>query len=440
MTFARYVLLFVIGLAVLLGVSAYVHLRAAQILNLDRPRRWVLAGLIASGFAAALCARLLSRVLPASLLARLGLYGYVIVLAALVSAVLLGGVDLVRAVSRVRWFAAKALRRPALPDATGAALVIAAPAQAGPAPAPDAPPARSDAEHAAPSEPPVAAPVLPRRIFLAQAATGSALLIGSGSSAYGALFGRHDYEIEELTIAIPGLSPRLEGYCLVQLSDIHLGLFVGEPEMRAAEQLVKKARPDVIVLTGDLVDYDPRYTDMLGRFARTLSGLARDGVVAIPGNHDYFTGIRETLSALERGGATVLRNRGRVLGDAGGAFSLLGVDDVWAARLGPSTGPDIDLALRSVPPDLPRILLCHNPSYFPEAAGKVDLQLSGHTHGGQFNLLVRPADWLLPYGYVAGLYEREGSKLYVNRGFGTAGPPIRMGSPPEVTRIVLTSA
>jgi predicted MPP superfamily phosphohydrolase len=78
--------------------------------------------------------------------------------------------------------------------------------------------------------------------------------------------------------------------------------------------------------------------------------------------------------------------------------------------------------------------------YFPEAAGQIALQLSGHTHGGQVNPFIRPADWVLPYGYVAGLYERSGSRLYVNRGFGTAGPPARLGAPPEVTRIVLVSA
>jgi hypothetical protein len=416
MNLLRFALFFSVVLVVLGGASIYVHRRASQLLGLGKRSRRVLAGVLASGFIATICGRLLAQHLPPRMLEAAGMYGYMIVLSALISAVLLALVDLVRGLDRMRALAGRALRRAAPPPAEPAAEAFTA----GPLP------------H-------VPAPTLPRRLFLAQAATGSALLIGGGSSTYGALFGRHDYEIAEIVIPIPGLSPRLEGYTLVQLSDIHLGIFVGEPEMRAAEAFVKKARPDVIVLTGDLVDHDPHYTEMLGQLARRLSPLARDGVVAIPGNHDYFTGIEKTLSALIRGGATVLRNAGRVLGDAGGAFSLLGVDDVWAKRLGPSTGPDLDLALRSVPNDLPRILLCHNPSYFPEAAGKVALQLSGHTHGGQVNLLVRPADWFLPYGYVAGLYEREGSKLYVNRGFGTAGPPARIGSPPEVTRIVLTA-
>jgi predicted MPP superfamily phosphohydrolase len=89
--------------------------------------------------------------------------------------------------------------------------------------------------------------------------------------------------------------------------------------------------------------------------------------------------------------------------------------------------------------DLPRVLLCHNPSFFSEAAGQVALQLSGHTHGGQVNFGLRPADYVLPGGWVAGRYDLRGSALYVNRGFGTVGPPARLGSPPEVTRIVLSA-
>jgi hypothetical protein len=113
---------------------------------------------------------------------------------------------------------------------------------------------------------------------------------------------------------------------------------------------------------------------------------------------------------------------------------------VWTARNGFDGGPDLDRALSTIPGDVPRILLCHNPSFFPEAAGKVSLQLSGHTHGGQISLGINPAELVLPHGYVRGGYERDGSMLYVNRGFGTAGPPARVGSPPEITRVILTSA
>lgn len=295
---------------------------------------------------------------------------------------------------------------------------------------------------------PAAEPVVvPRRAVLAQLAAGSAFLVGGSSSLYGTLVGRHDYTIEELPVRLPGLTRSLDGYTIVQLSDIHVGTFVGDAELEAGVDLVRRAKADLIVLTGDLIDHDPRVAERLGRFVRRLVPLARDGVTAITGNHDFYAGVEETVRALERAGAQILRNQGRVIGGARG-FALLGVDDVWAKRFNPEAGPDLSLAIQRLPKvdgrhvarELPRVLLCHNPSYFEASAGQVDLQLSGHTHGGQVNLMVRPGELFLKNGWIAGLYERSGSKLYVNRGFGTAGPPARLGSPPEVTRIVLASA
>lgn len=295
-------------------------------------------------------------------------------------------------------------------------------------------------------EAPAPVPEVPRRAFLTQAAAGSAFLVGTSSSLYGALKGRHDYSIEDVPLRIPGLGRGLSGFTIAQLSDVHIGVYVGEAELAIAEELLRKAKPDLIVLTGDLLDNDPRLAPKLGRFARRLAPLARHGVVAVSGNHDFFAGVEEFASALQGGGARVLRNEGLVVGSEAAGFALLGVDDVWARRGG--GGPDLQRAVESLPRlgglvaparDLPRVLLCHNPSYFAEAAGQVALQVSGHTHGGQINLGVRPADYLLPGGWVAGRYDAAGSTLYVNRGFGTVGPPARVGAPPEVTRLVLTA-
>jgi predicted MPP superfamily phosphohydrolase len=291
-----------------------------------------------------------------------------------------------------------------------------------------------------------AAAVVPRRAVLAQAVAGSAFLVGGSSSLYGSLVGRHDYTIEELGVRLPGLSKALDGFSIVQLSDVHVGSFVGEAELEAGVEFVRRAKPDLVVLTGDLIDHDPRFAEKLGRFVRRLVPLAREGVAAITGNHDYYTGVEPTVAALRSAGAHVLRNEGRVIGGDRG-FALLGVDDVQAKRFDPVAGPDLASAVRSLPKvdgrnaarDLPRVLLCHNPSYFERSAGKVELQLSGHTHGGQVNLVVRPGELFMKNGWIAGLYERSGSRLYINRGFGTAGPPARVGAPPEITRVVLTS-
>ena len=298
----------------------------------------------------------------------------------------------------------------------------------------------------APSPAPAAASEPSRREFLTQAVAGSAFVIGGGSALYGALKGRHDYAIEEVAIPIAGLSRAFDGFTIAQLSDVHVGVYVGEAELAIAEELLKRAKPDLIVLTGDLLDNDPRLAPRLGRFVRRLTPLARHGVFAISGNHDYFAGVGDVADAVRRAGGHMLRNEGALIGDAAAGFALLGVDDVWARRQG--LGPDLARAVRSLPRvgdrvaparDLPRVLLCHNPSFFAEAAGQVALQVSGHTHGGQVNLGIRPADYLLPGGWVAGRYDSKGSALYVNRGFGTVGPPARIGAPPEVTRLVLRS-
>jgi predicted MPP superfamily phosphohydrolase len=279
-----------------------------------------------------------------------------------------------------------------------------------------------------------------RRDFLARSATGAAFVVGPASSLYGFALGRHDYTIEELVAKLPGLPRALDGYTLVQLSDIHFGRYVGETELASAVDLVRSARPDAVVLTGDLLDHDIGYRHFLGRLVERLGPLARDGLFAIPGNHDYYAGVDDVLDTIRRAGGRVLRNGAHSIGDGGGRFALLGVDDVWAPRQGYGLGPDLDAAIAAAPRDVPRVLLCHNPEFFPEAAPKVDLMLSGHTHGGQVQLGLNPAELVVPFGYVSGEYRRGESTLYVNRGFGTAGPPARVGSPPEVTRIVLTGA
>jgi len=411
-------------LVVLSTVLYVVNRRAIRWLEMSFPlaRRSVrvLAVLLGASLAVVLLGRVAGFVFPGLPLREALQVGFAAQLAVLMSVVLLLPLDVGILVQRL----SKRLRRR---DAHASRVIEAEPIQP-----------RAEARVEGPE-------VLPRRSFLTQATVGSAFLIGSSSSVYGTLAGRHDYQIEDVPVRLPGLSRSLDGFTIVQLSDIHVGQFVGDSELAAAEALVRRARPDLIVLTGDLLDHDPRCAAQLGRFARRVGPLAREGVVAISGNHDFYAGIDEIEAALRAGGADVLRNRGRVIGGREG-FALLGVDDVWGRRLG--SGPDVGAALATLPElggsvtaarALPRVLLCHNPAFFEEAALRVGLQLSGHTHGGQINLGIRPADWLLKNGWVAGLYRERGSQLYVNRGFGTAGPPARVGAPPEVTRIVLTS-
>lgn len=383
----------------------YVGKRATWAFSLPRRAQRVVAVFFALGIAAALLARMLGPE-ATSLAAPLGAFGGAVVLGIVISAILLMPVDLtllllVRLPSLVR-------RR--VRSATMPASEVAADEPAEPA----------------------------RRAFIAQAAAGSALSLGMGASAYGTLFGRRDYTVETVPIRLAKLPKTLDGLTIVQLSDIHVGTFVHESELLAARTLVRDAKADLVVLTGDLLDHDPHFAPLLARFGRALSDYTRYGVYAVPGNHDHYAGARVVLDALRQAGTEVLLNRHVRIGDAGGEIALGGVDDVAGPNFG-SVGPDPIRAFEGAPPELARVLLSHNPAFFHTSQHHADLTLSGHTHGGQISLFINTAKLVLRHGLVRGHYTVDGGRqLYVNRGFGTAGPPARIGSPPEVTRLVLT--
>jgi predicted MPP superfamily phosphohydrolase len=271
-----------------------------------------------------------------------------------------------------------------------------------------------------------------------EGASGAALLGATGTMmGWGIARGRLAFELHEVAVRIPGLPRVLDGYTLVQVSDIHTGLYVGERELDEGLSLARAAKPDLLVVTGDLVDLEAQYAPLI---ARKLADLApRDGVWACLGNHDYYAGASTVAARVRAAGVNMLVNDGRMLRERdGGGFALLGVDDQWSLRYG-GPGARLDLATGRVRPEAPRILLSHQPPTIERWAGQVALQLSGHTHGGQINPLgMRPAD--LFYKYVAGLYEVRGTSLYVNRGYGTVGPPARAWAPPEITRIVLVAS
>ena len=440
MSVARILVFVVLMLAALGSLNAFVFRWARNAFGLGASAGRVLQGVLAVSLAGMVLGRLAGRVGFGAWVPGMIAVTSTVQLAVVISGALLLVAEVIGRLSRLP-------RR--LQQLRGGPPVKAAPRSEvadSAAPVPVAAPRSEVANSAAPV--PVAAPLpFPRRTFLARATAGSAFLIGSSSSLYGALKGRYDYVVEEAVIEIPGLPRALDGFSIAQLSDVHIGVFVGDAELNIAEELLRQAKPDLVVLTGDLLDNDARLASQLGRFVRRLPPFARQGVVAVTGNHDYFAGADEMARAVTGAGGRMLRNDALVIGGAGAGFALLGVEDVWARRDG--AGPDLERALAALPRlggrvapalDLPRVLLCHNPSFFAESAGRVALQLSGHTHGGQVNLGIRPADYILPGGWVAGRYDERGSALYVNRGFGTVGPPARLGAPPEVTRIILTSS
>jgi predicted MPP superfamily phosphohydrolase len=290
-----------------------------------------------------------------------------------------------------------------------------------------------------PPPPPSHGEAIGRREAVERVVGVAALAAGGVTLGWGTVRGRHAFALEEVVLRVRGWPRALEGYTIAQVSDVHMGTFVGERELAEGFELVRRAKADLLVATGDLVDYVAAAVDPLA--ARLAAAAPRDGVLAILGNHDHYAGPELVARRLRAAGIRVLCNEGLLVRpDDGGGFALLGVDDHQGAPRpeGAWVGPDLDRALAMVPRERSRILLAHQPVFLDESAGRVDVQLSGHTHGGQINPGFRPAAMLTRY--VAGRYEAGGTTLWVNRGFGTVGPPSRVACPPEVTKLVIVAA
>ena len=266
-----------------------------------------------------------------------------------------------------------------------------------------------------------------RREAIERAAGVTIACTASGVLGWGMVRGRHSFTIEEVPIKVPGWPRALDGYVIAQVSDVHVGAFVGDRELDEGFELVRRVRPNLVVATGDLVDSDAEFIELL--IARLLGAGARDGAYAVLGNHNHYAGATEVAERIRRSKVGLLHNEGLHIrrGDGGG-FALLGVDDLQGRKVrSPGhPGPDLGRALAGLPPDVPRVLLAHQPRFFHESQGRVALQLSGHTHGGQINPGFRPAAAVMDF--LAGRYDRAGSTLYVNRGFGVTGPPSRVAA------------
>ena len=279
------------------------------------------------------------------------------------------------------------------------------------------------------------APSPERRAVLQQATAGVAGLAAAGLSGAALRSGLAEVEVREVEVKVARLPPALSGLNLVQLSDVHVGPTIGARFMRSVVDKTNQLRPDAVLITGDLVDGS--VAQLRAQVAPLAQLKARFGVYFVTGNHEYYSGAEEWEAELRRMGIGVLRNERVTLGDAA-SIDLAGVDDANAAGMARGHGADVARIVAGRDPERALVLMAHQPKQVDLAeAAKADLQVSGHTHGGQlwpFSAMVK-----LAQPYVAGLYRHdEDTQIYVSRGTGYWGPPMRLMAPAEITRIVLT--
>jgi predicted MPP superfamily phosphohydrolase len=272
-----------------------------------------------------------------------------------------------------------------------------------------------------------------RRVFLSRfvASCIAALsgVIGLGGVANAA----RGFELRRVRVPLARLPKTASGYVIVQITDVHVGPTIGRHFVEEVVRETNALAADMIVITGDLVDGT---VDQLREAIAPLRDLrAKDGVFFVTGNHEYYSGADAWIEHLRSLGVRVLRNERIPIGDA---FDLAGVDDASAHRMLPHHGQDVAAAMKDRDPQRPVVLLAHQPKALKHAiAAGVDLQLSGHVHGGQ----MVPFNWLarLDQPLVAGLHRVKGTWVYVSTGTGYWGPPMRVGSGAELTRIELVS-
>lgn len=286
-------------------------------------------------------------------------------------------------------------------------------------------------------------------VFAFAPQAGRAILVGAASSlTVGALAGALSLfgvwqgvkvpAVGRLNVDVPGLPAAFDGYRIVQLSDLHASRLLTEHWMAAVVAKANRLAPDLFVITGDIADGAPeaRTADV-----HPLSELrAPDGVLAIPGNHEYYSDYRRWMAAYRRLGLHMLENEHVLITRDEQTLAVAGVTDRQALRFG-ELRPDLPAALRGIPHAMPVILLDHRPeNALANAQSGVALQLSGHTHGGQIVGL----HWLVKRsnnGYVSGRYRVGHMQLYVSNGTGLwNGLALRLGRPSEITEFVLHGA
>lgn len=275
-----------------------------------------------------------------------------------------------------------------------------------------------------------------RRAFLLNSVNYS--LVGSAAllTGYGLFEARRIPQTDRVTIHLPHLPPEFEGYRIAQFTDLHVGPTIKRRFVSEVVHELNTLSTDLIVFTGDLVDGTVR---QLKQDVAPLSELtAADGVFFVTGNHEYYSGALDWIAEAERLGMRVLLDNHRIITRSGAHLTIAGVTDYSAPDMIADHVSDPHKAIAGAPDQSVKILLAHQPrNIFEAARAGFDLQISGHTHGGQYY----PWRYMVTFSqpYVTGLHRHESTWIYVNRGTGYWGPPMRIGVPSEITIFTLTA-
>jgi uncharacterized protein len=263
-------------------------------------------------------------------------------------------------------------------------------------------------------------------------------LLALAITGLGYLNARRTAGVVTVEIPVAGLPAALHGFTIVQISDIHVGPTIRSSYVEGIVEAVNRLNPDLVAITGDLVDGS--VAELAGHVAPLERLASREGSFFVTGNHEYYSGAQAWMQHLEGIGIQVLQNRHVVIEREGARLVLAGVSDYSAGHFDASHRSDPHKALAGSPADADfKVLLAHQPRSAAAAAqAGFDLQLSGHTHGGQFlpwNFFVR-----MQQPFTAGLHVMDELRVYVSRGTGYWGPPKRFGAPSEITRVKLVPA
>ena len=273
-----------------------------------------------------------------------------------------------------------------------------------------------------------------KRDFIKKSINISLITLSSSATVYGFYSARKGPFIIKHDIYLKNLPDAFENFSIAQISDLHVGPTIKRPYVEHVLEKISHLNPDLIAVTGDLVDGSVKY---LKSELQPLKDMTPSyGTFFVTGNHEYYSGVDQWLDETDRLGMKNLVNSNELISKAGAQIAIAGITDLRAHQINPAHRSDPALALRSVPDDITKIVLAHQPNSIHSVHETgADLQLSGHTHGGQFWPFTYPVK--MTNRYIAGLHDHQGTQIYVNRGTGYWGPPLRIGVPAEITLIRL---